>query len=122
MLMSTTQETREITEPATETSTIPYFTFPPSEARFIEEVKKSVSQYRQSIEDYQHEYVQSSKNYFELVESIQREFTEKSETTIAMIDAATRIIRALNENAKALAELNHTITQSWIPAWSPERD
>ncbi len=120
--MGTTQKTRERTEPATETSTNPYSAYPPSETRFIEEMKKSVSQYRESIEDYQQDWVRSAKNYFELIESVQHEFTEKSDTTISMIDAATRIIRALNDNAKAFAELNHTITQIWIPPWSTEPD
>jgi len=111
--MGTTQEIRDATEISAYT---------PSETRFIEEMKKSVSQYRQSTEEYQQDWVQSCKNYFELVESVQHEFTEKSETTITMIDAATRIIRALNENAKAFAELNHTITQLWIPPWSTKQD
>ncbi len=111
--MSTTHETEEITE-TTE--------YTPSETRFIEEMKKSASQYRQSTEDYQQDWVRSCKNYFDLVESVQHEFTEKSETTITMIDAATRIIRALNENAKAFAELNHTVTQIWVPSWPPKSD
>jgi len=111
--MSTTHETEEITETSE---------YAPSETRFIEEMKKSVSQYRQSTEDYQQDWIQSCKNYFKLVESVQHEFTEKSETTITMIDAATRIIRALNENAKAFAELNHTVTQIWVPSWSPKSD
>ncbi len=111
--MSTTHETEEITETSV---------YAPSETRFIEEMKKSVSQYRQSTEDYQQDWIQSCKNYFKLVESVQNEFTEKSETTITMIDAATRIIRALNENAKAFAELNHTITQLWVAPWSPKSD
>jgi len=116
--MGTTQETRD----ATETSTNPYSAYPPSETRFIEEMKKSVSRYRQSIEDNQQYWVQSCQNNFDLIETVQHEFTEKSETTIAMIDAATRIIKALNDHAKAFAELNHTITQIWIPPWSPEPD
>jgi hypothetical protein len=111
--MSTTHETEEITETSE---------YAPSETRFIEEMKKSVSQYRQSTEDYQQDWIQSCKNYFKLVESVQHEFTEKSETTITMIDAATRIIRALDENAKAYAELNHTVTQIWVPSWSPKSD
>jgi len=111
--MSTTHETEEITETSE---------YAPAETRFIEEMKKSVSQYRQSTEDYQQDWIQSCKNYFKLVESVQHEFTEKSETTITMIDAATRIIRALNENAKAFAELNHTVTQIWVPSWSPKSD
>ncbi len=118
--MGTTQETSEITEPATETPA--YSAYPPSETRFIEEMKKSVSQYRQSIEDYQQDWLRASKNNFDLIESVQREFAEKSDATIAVIDAATQIIRALNENAKAFAELNHTITQIWAPSWSPDRD
>ena len=116
--MGTTQATRD----SAETSTNLFSAYPPSETRFIEEMKKSVSRYRQSVENYQQDWIRASKNNFDLIESVQREFTEKSDTTIAMIDAATRIIKALNDNAKACAELNHTITQIWVPSWSPKSD
>ncbi len=116
--MGTTQATRD----SAETSTNLFSAYPPSETRFIEEMKKSVSRYRESVENYQQDWIRASKNNFDLIESVQREFTEKSDTTIAMIDAATRIIKALNENAKACAELNHTITQIWVPSWPPKSD
>jgi len=116
--MGTTQATRD----SAETSTNLFSAYPPSETRFIEEMKKSVSRYRQSVENYQQDWIRASKNNFDLIESVQREFTEKSETNIAMIDAATRIIKALNDNAKACAELNHTITQIWVPSWPPKSD
>jgi len=120
--MSTTHKTREITEPTTETSGNAYSAYPQSETRFIEEMKKSVSKYRQSMENYQQDWVRSCKNYFELVESVQREFTEKSDTTVSVVDASTRIVKALNENAKAFAELNQTYTQIWFPSWPPKGD
>jgi uncharacterized protein YukE len=116
--MGTTQATRD----SAETSTNLFSAYPPSETRFIEEMKKSVSRYRQSVENYQQDWIRASKNNFDLIESVQREFTEKSETNIAMIDAGTRIIKALNDNAKACAELNHTITQIWVPSWPPKSD
>ena len=116
--MGTTQTSRD----SAETSTNLFSAYPPSETRFIEEMKKSVSRYRQSVENYQQDWIRASKNNFDLIESVQREFTEKSETNIAMIDAATRIIKALNDNAKACAELNHTITQIWVPSWPPKSD
>ncbi len=116
--MGTTQATRD----SAETSTNLFSAYPPSETRFIEEMKKSVSRYRQSVENYQQDWIRACKNNFDLIESVQREFTEKSETNIAMIDAATRIIKALNDNAKACAELNHTITQIWVPSWPPKSD
>ena len=116
--MSTTHETSEITE----TSTKPYSIYPPAETRFIEGMKNSVNQYRQSIENYQQDWLRSYKNNLELIETVQREFTERSDTTISMIDASTRIIMALNDYAKAGEEWNHTITQIWIRFWSPKRD
>ncbi len=116
--MGTTQATRD----SAETSTNLFSAYPPSETRFIEEMKKSVSRYRQSVENYQQDWIRACKNNFDLIESVQREFTEKSDTNIAMIDAATRIIKALNDNAKACAELNHTITQIWVPSWPPKSD
>ena len=120
--MSTTHETKEITEPKTEPSGNSYSAYPPSETRFIEEMKKSVSRYRQSVDNYQQDWVRSTKNYFQLVESVQHEFTEKSDTTISMVDASTRIIKALNENAKAFAAWNHTLSKIWLPSWSPKED
>jgi len=119
--MSTTHKTKEIEEPTTETSS-PYLAYPPSETRFIEEMKNSVSKYRQSVENYQQDWLRGCKNYFSLVESVQHEFTEKSDTTVSVIDATTRIVKALNENAKAFAELNQTLTQIWLPSWSPKDD
>ncbi len=116
--MGTTQATSD----SAETSTNLFSAYPPSETRFIEEMKKSVSRYRESVENYQQDWIRACKNNFDLIESVQREFTEKSDTTIAMIDAATRIIKALNDNAKACAELNHTITQIWVPSWPPKSD
>jgi len=113
--VSTTHKKRE-------TSTNPYSIYPPAETRFIEGMKNSVNQYRQSIETYQQDWLRSYKNNLELIETVQREFTERSDTTISMIDAATRIIRALYENAEALVEFNHTITQIWIPSWSSKQD
>ena len=119
--MSTTHETKEIEKPTTETSS-PYLAYPPSETRFIEEMKKSVSKYRQSVENYQQDWIRGCKNYFALVESVQREYTEKSDTTVSAVEATTRIVKALNENAKAFAELNQTLTQIWLPSWSPKGD
>jgi len=116
--MGTTQATRD----SAETSTNLFSAYPPSETRFIEEMKNSVSRYRQTVENYQQDWIRACKNNFDLIESVQREFTEKSDTNIAMIDAATRIIKALNDNAKACAELNHTITQIWVPSWPPKSD
>ena len=96
--------------------------FHTSEISVFQEMKKSVSRYRQSVDNYQQDWVRSTKNFFELVESVQHEFTEKSDTTISMVDASTRIIKALNENAKAFAEWNHTMSQIWLPSWSPKED
>ena len=120
--MSTTHKTREIEEPATEKSGNIYSAYPPTETRFIEEMKNSVSRYRQSVENYQQDWIRGCKNYFSLVESVQHEFAEKSDATVSAVDATTRIVKSLNENAKAFAELNQTLTQIWLPSWSPKSD
>jgi len=143
------QETRDIVKPTTETSTDPQSTYQQTATKFFDEMEKSVSQYRQSIEDYQQECVRSCKNNFELIVSAQKEFAEKSgatftlpgasekiindtlesfnkaystqrQTSFAMIRAATQSIKALNENAKSFADLNRSMTQLWIPNWSPK--
>ena len=120
--MSTTQETNEIPETSTKISPDSQFLYPPSETKFIEDMKKSVSRYRQSIESYQQDWVRALKNNFELVEKAQNEYVQKSDTTLSAIETSTRIIRALNEYAKAYAELNQTIIQTWISSWSPKTD
>jgi len=150
-MSTTTQEKIEITNPPTETSTHPHSVYPPAATRFFDEMEKSVSQYRQSIEDYQQECVRSCRNNFELIVSAQREFAEKEGTTFtkpeafekiindtlesfskafsvqkqissAMIKTATQNIKTLNDNAKSFAKLNHSMTQLWIPFWSPKCD
>lgn len=120
--MSTTHETPEISEPETKNQGKSFSIYPPSENRFIEQMKKSTSKYRQTIENYQQDWARSYQNYFQLVESLQHDFAEKSDTTVSMIDANTKIVRALNENAKAFAELNQTISQIWYSSWSPQGD
>lgn len=120
--MSTTQKTTETTESETQNSGKPFSIYPPSETRFIEQMKNSMSKYRQSIESYQEDWTRSCHNYFQLVESLQHDFAEKSDTTISMIDANTRIVKSLNENAKAFAELNQTIAQTWFSSWLPTGD
>ena len=121
-VMSTTQETNEIQEPSKKISPESQFLYPPSETKFIEDMKKSVSRYRQSIESYQQDWIRALKNNFELVEKAQNEYVQKSDTTLSAIETSTRIIRALNEYAKAYAELNQTLVQTWISSWSPKTD
>jgi len=149
-MSKTTQETKEITKPTTETSN-PRSTYLQAATKFFDEMEKSVSQYRQSIEDYQQECVRSFRNNFETIVSTQREFIEKSgtaftlpevsekivsdalrsfskaystqkQTSLAIIRAVTQNIKALNENAESFADLNRSMTQFWIPNWPPKRD
>ena len=154
-MSKTTQETREIVkstiETPTKTSTTQHSANLQTATKFFDEMEKSVSQYRQSIEDYQQEFVRSCRNNFELIVSAQREFAEKSGTTFtlpeasekivndtlesfskaystqrqtsfAIIRAVTQNIKALNDNAESFAKLNRSISQLWIPNLSPKRD
>ncbi len=145
------QETRDTVKPTTETPTNQQSTYLQTATRFFDEMEKSVSQYRQSVEDYQQECVRSCKNNFELIVSAQKEFAKKSatpftipeatekiindtlesfskaystqkQTFFAMIKTATQSIKALNDNAKSFAELNHSMTQLWMPDWLPKID
>jgi len=151
IMSKTTQETRETVKHTQETSTNPQPTYLQTATKFFDEIEKSVSQYRQCVEDYQQECVRSFRNNFESIISAQREFAEKSgtgftfpeatekiinnalesfnkvhstqgQTFFAIISTATQSIKALNDNAKSFVDLNRSMTQLWIPDELPKRD
>jgi len=148
VMSKTTQETKEVTkhtlETSTETSTNPQSTYLQNTTKFFDEMEQSVSQYRQSMEDYQQEFVQSCRNNFVLITSAQREFAEKSgtfftipeasekiindtlesfskaystqrQTYSIMIKTATQNIKTLNDNAESFAKLNRSMMKLWVP-------
>jgi cell division septum initiation protein DivIVA len=119
--------------------------------KFFDDIEKSLPQYLQSITNLQQEYTEAWKNAFNSVISIQQEYATKTglntnvpaafikvindgteeiikarsvQTKIALasIDVARQNVKSLNDNAKAFAELNQNMLQSWISAWTPSRN
>lgn len=119
--------------------------------KYFDEVEKTVPQYLQSITNLQQEYTSAWKNAIESAISLQQEFVNKSgistnvpsvvlkminDTTeeaiklravqnkiiLAAIDTTRQNVKTFNDNAKAFAELNNNILQSWISAFTPTRN
>jgi len=140
MSKTTAQETKEI-----------YTVFKQNIDKYFDEVEKTTPQYLQSITNLQQEYTAAWKNAIESVISLQQEFVTKAgintnipavvvklinDTTeemikartvqnkvvLAAIDTTKQNVKTFNDNAKAFAELNENILQSWISACTPTRN
>ena len=110
-------------------------------------LRQSVPQYHQSITNVQQEYLQAFENVVDSTITLQKEYVKKSgitanipETTLkiihdtteefvrsgslqnqmalATIDATQQNIKTFNDNAKSFADLNRSILQSWISAFT----
>ncbi len=119
--------------------------------KFFDDVEKSLPQYLQSISNLQQEYIEAWKNAFSSAISVQQEYATKSglntnvppafiklindgteeiikaravqnKIALASIDVARQNIKSFNDNAKAFADLNQNMLQSWISAWTPSRN
>lgn len=128
-----------------------YTVFKQNIDKYFDEVEKTTPQYLQSITNLQQEYTAAWKNAIESVISLQQEFATKSgintnvpavvvklinDTTeemikartvqnkvvLAAIDTTKQNVKTFNDNAKAFAELNENILQSWISACTPTRN
>jgi len=140
MSKTTTQESKEI-----------YTVFKQNIDKYFDEVEKTTPQYLQSITNLQQEYTAAWKNAIESVISLQQEFVTKAgintnipavvvklinDTTeemikartvqnkvvLAAIDTTKQNVKTFNDNAKAFAELNENVLQSWISACTPTRN
>jgi len=110
-------------------------------------IRQQVPRYHQSVTNVQQEYLQAVENIFNSSVALQKEFARKAgiitnvpdaalkvvrDTTeelvkastiqnqiaLATIDAAQQNIKTFNDNAKAFADLNKNILQSWISAFT----
>ena len=115
--------------------------------KFLDTVRQAVPRYHQAITNTQQEYVKACENIISANVSIQREFAIKAGMTASVPDAANKIIqdvteeaikvvsvqnkvaltaidaaqqniKTFNDNAKAFADLNKSITQSWISTFT----
>jgi len=114
-------------------------------------VKQSVPQYHQSITNVQQEYLQAYENMVDSSITLQKEYVKKTgiaadipeatlkvihDTTeefvkassiqnqiaLTTIDVTQQNIRTFNDNAKAFADLNKNILQSWISVFTTKNN
>ncbi len=115
--------------------------------KYFSGVKQSVPRYHQSVTNVQQEYLDAVENVFNSTIALQKDFALKSgittnvpsaalkvirdtteeivkaydvqnKVTIAAIDSAQQNIKTFNENAKAFADLNKNVVQSWISTFA----
>jgi len=119
--------------------------------KYFKGIKQSVPQYLQSVTNMQQEYLQACENVVNSTIKLQKECTQKAgiatkvpdatlklinDTTeeavkatsvqkqfaISTIDAAHQSIRKFNDSAKAYADLNKNVLQSWISTFTPRNN
>jgi hypothetical protein len=139
-MSKTTPETKEI-----------FAVYKQNIGKFFDDIEKSLPQYLQSITNLQQEFTEAWKNAFDSAISIQQEYATKSglntsvpsayikmindateevikarsvqnKIALATIDVARQNVKSFNDSAKAFAELNQNMLQSWISAWTPTRN
>ena len=114
----------------------------------VNSAEKSFPNYQTSVTSLQQEYTEAFKNIVDSSIALQREFANKTgintalpeatenvvnktneqiskvqdvqnKIALATIDATRQNIKTFNENAKAFAELNKSVMQSWLTAFTP---
>ncbi len=115
--------------------------------KYFSGIKQSVPRYHQSVTNVQQEYLDAVENVINSTIALQKDFASKSgiatnvpsaalkvikDTTeevvkaydvqnkvaLAAIDSAQQNIKSFNENAKAFADLNKNLVQSWISTFA----
>ncbi len=115
--------------------------------KYFSGIKQSVPRYHQSVTNVQQEYLDAVENVINSTIAIQKDFASKSgiatnvpsaalkiirdsteelvkaydvqnKVALAAIDSAQQNIKTFNENAKAFADLNKNIVQSWISTFA----
>ena len=114
----------------------------------VKSAEKSFPNYQTSVTSLQQEYTEAFQNIVDSTIAFQREFANKTgintalpeatenavkksneqinkvqdvqnKIALASIDATRQNIKTFNENAKAFADLNKSVMQSWITAFTP---
>ena len=115
----------------------------------IKSTEKAFPHFQTSVTSLQQEYTEAFKNIVDSSIALQREFADKTgintglpqatedavkksneqinkvqdvqnKIALATIDATRQNIKTFNENAKAFADLNKSVMQSWITAFTPK--
>ena len=119
--------------------------------KFLDAIKQSVSRHHQTVTNEQQEQVEACENVVNTTITLQKEFVRKAgiatnvpdaalkvindateeavkatsvqnQIALAAIDATQQNIKTFNDNAKAFADLNKNILQSWISAFTPSKN
>jgi len=114
----------------------------------VKSAEKSFPNYQTSVTSLQQEYTEAFQNIIDSTIALQREFANKTgintalpeatesavnktneqinkvqdvqnKIALATIDATRQNIKTFNENAKAFADLNKNVMQSWVTAFTP---
>ena len=114
----------------------------------VKTTEKSFPNYQASVTSLQQEYTEAFQNIVDSTIALQREFANKTgvntalpeatenavkksneqinkvqdvqnKIALASIDATRQNIKTFNENAKAFADLNKSVMQSWVTAFTP---
>jgi len=115
----------------------------------VKSAEKSFPNYQTSVTSLQQEYTEAFQNIIDSTIALQREFANKTgintalpeatenavnktneqiskvqdvqnKVALATIEATRQNIKTFNENAKAFAELNKGVLQSWLTAFTPK--
>ena len=114
----------------------------------VKSVEKSFPNYQTSVTSLQQEYTEAFQNIVDSTIALQREFANKTgintalpeatesavnktneqinkvqdvqnKMALATIDATRQNIKTFNENANAFVDLNKSVMQSWVTAFTP---
>ncbi len=114
----------------------------------VKSAEKSFPNYQTSVTSLQQEYTEAFQNIVDSTIALQREFANKTgintalpeatesavnktneqinkvqdvqnKIALATIDATRQNIKTFNENAKAFVDLNKSVMQSWVTAFTP---
>ena len=115
----------------------------------VKSAEKSFPNYQTSVTSLQQEYTEAFQNIVDSTITLQREFANKTgintalpqatesavnktneqiskvqdvqnKVALATIDVTRQNIKTFNENAKAFADLNKGVLQSWLTAFTPK--
>ena len=119
--------------------------------KYMDAVEKVIPSYHQSVTSLQQEYIQACENAIDSSIEFQRKFANKtgintnvpeatlkavrdtneqviksfdvqSKMALATVDAARQNVQTFANNAKAFAELNNNVMQSWTSAFTQLRN
>ena len=119
--------------------------------KYFNGIKQSVPRYHQSVTNVQQEYLDAVENVINSTIALQKDYASKAGVTtnipsaalkvirdateevvkaydvqnkiaLAAIDSAQQNIKTFNDNAKAFADLNKNIVQSWISTFTQKNN